>query len=96
MGRNRVGIVGKSVVGIVGRSVGGIVGTSVGGIVGRSVGGIVGRSVGGIVGRSGAYGDMWEETGLTGNCGKTISQHFDLRMSPSGHRLKEAQYIGIA
>lgn len=66
------------------------------GIVGRSVVGIVGRSEGGIVGRSGAYSDMWEETGLTGNCGKTISQHFDLRMSPSGHRLKEGQCTGIA
>lgn len=75
----------------------GIVGRSVVGIVGRSVVGIAGRCVGGIVGRSGAYGDMWEEAGLTGNCGKTISQHFDLRMSPPGHRLKkEGQCTGIA
>jgi len=58
--------------------------------------GIVGRSGVGIVGRGGAYGDMWGETGLTGNCGKTISQHFDLIMSPSGHRLNEAQHTGIA
>lgn len=82
--------------GIVGRTVVGTVGRTVVGIVGRTVVGIVGRSVVGIVGRSGAYGDMWEEIGLTGNCGKTISQHFDLRMSPSGHRLKKAQHTGIA
>ena len=40
--------------------------------------GIVGRTVVGIVGRIEAYCDMWEETGITGNCGKTVSQCFDL------------------
>lgn len=51
----------------------------------------------GIVGEK-THWELYKEEELTGNCGKSISQFFDLEKetSSSGHKWNEAQYTETA